>query len=42
MRIGACFVHVLCMHCIICVYFAVIGRVQGGSMGKNNNKVSRS
>ena len=34
-RIGACFVRVLCMHCIICVYFALIGRVQGGGMGKN-------
>ena len=35
-RIGACFVRVLCMHCIICVYFALIGRVQGGGIGKNN------
>ena len=26
-RIGACFVRVLCMHCIIYVYFALIGRV---------------
>ena len=34
MRIGECFVRVLCMHCIICVYFTLIGRVQGGGMGK--------
>ena len=33
-RIGACFVRVLCMHCIICVYFALIGRVKGGAWGK--------